>query len=97
MIINEQKYKNADDVFAEGNYNHALYKYALEKVCDQERTAKEKIEINLCEKNQKVSIFERIKNLNLYLFVSLGIILFTVILIGANYFNTLRGLKVLNR
>jgi len=99
LIIDEFRYKNADNIFGEGNYNFALYKYALEKVCDEERKEKEEIEKAANAGKPSVSFFsfENYKNSNLYLFISMGIILFTLILAGVNYYYAQGGSRILNK
>ena len=91
------RFKIADDIFGNGNYNFALYKYALEKVCEEERKEKDQIERKLNESKPKVSFFENLKNSNLYFFISFGIILFTVFLTTASYYFSQGGTKILNK
>jgi len=88
ILINEFKNKTADSIFGEGNYNFALYKYALEKVCEEERKEKEEKEKEIEASKPKSSIFSFLefgKNSNMYLFVTVGVVLFTILLLGANY------------
>lgn len=86
LYINTYKFKLANDIFGDGKYNFALYKYALEKVCDEERKERDEEERRVQESQPKVSIFDRFKNSNLYLFVSIGIIVFTISIAAANYY-----------
>ena len=99
MLINEFKHKTADSIFGEGNYNFALYKYALEKVCEEERKEKEAKEKELEASKPKTSIFSFLefgKNSNMYLFITIGVVLFTGFLVGANYYFS-QGSKIINK
>jgi hypothetical protein len=86
LFIKDHKNRNASDIFGEGNYNFALYKYALEKVCEEERKEREEEERRLQESQPKISLFASIKNSKLYYFVSVGIVIFTAFIIAANYY-----------
>lgn len=97
LLINEHRYKIADDKFGNGNYNFALYKYALEKVCEDDRKVKEETERKLNESRPKVSFFENYKNSNLYFFISLGIIFFTVFISASSYYFSQGYSKILNK
>jgi len=100
VLINEFKFKTADSIFGEGNYNFALYKYALEKVCEEERKEREIKEKEEEVANPKTSIFsclEFSKNSNMYLFITVGVLLFTVFLVGANYYFAQGGPKIINK
>lgn len=91
LFIKDYQSRNADQVFGNGNYNFALYKYALEKVCEEERKVREEEERRIEESKPKVSIMDRFKNSNLYIFVSLGIIIFTVGVLAANFYLSWEG------
>lgn len=78
----------ANDIFGEGNYNFALYKYALEKVCGEEAKQREEEEKRVIESMPKISIFQKFKNSNLYIIMSIGIAVLTVGLIASNYYNS---------
>jgi len=100
VLINQFKYKTADNIFGEGNYNFALYKYALEKVCEEERKEKEEKEKEIAASQPKrsfFSFFEMSKNSNMYLFVTVGVILFTMFIVGANYYHSIGGSKIINK
>jgi hypothetical protein len=86
LFIKDYQYRTAGDIFGDGNYNFALYKYALEKVCDEERKEREEEEKRIEEGKPKVSFFQSFKNSNLYLFITLGTVLFTLSLFIANYY-----------
>jgi len=83
--LNDYKMRTADDIFGNGNYNFPLYKYALEKICEEERKEREKEEEILRASQPQISFFERVKNSNFYLIASVGIILFTVGLVISQY------------
>jgi len=99
VLINEFKYKTADSIFGEGNYNFALYKYALEKVCEEERKEREEKEKELEASKPKTSFFSFLnsKNSNMYLFITIGVILFTIFLGGANFYFSQAGSKLINK
>jgi len=100
VLINQFKFKTADSIFGDGNYNFALYKYALEKVCEEERKVKEEKEKEIAASQPKTSIFsyfEISKNSNMYLFITLGVVMFTMFLVGANYYFSMGGAKIINK
>jgi hypothetical protein len=82
----------ANDIFGEGNYNFALYKYALEKVCEEEAKQREEEERRIAESMPKVSILQKFKNSNLYIVISIGIAVLTIGLIASNYYNYIGGI-----
>lgn len=89
FLIDQHKCKIADDIFGKGNFNLAVYKFALEKVMDDEKEEKEKLE----KENAKptISWFESYKNNYFYIFFSIGFILFTVCIMIANYYFSLNN------
>lgn len=98
LFIKDYKNRISGDIFGDGNYNFALYKYALEKVCEEERKEREENERIAQENQPKVSLLNWVKNSNLYLFVSIGIIIFTLSLIAGNYYLYNNGWsKVINK
>lgn len=84
FLIDQHKYKIADDIFGKGNFNFAVYKFAIEKVMDDEKEEKEKLD----KENAKPSIswLEGYKNNYFYIIFSIGLIFFTVCIITANYY-----------
>ena len=91
--LNMQMYKLADEIFNKGNYNLVLYKFALEKVLEVKKKLKNKEK----KKKQKLSFFENFKDNNIYLFISIGIILFTIFFNGASYYFSKSGPRILDK
>ena len=86
LFITDYKNRTAGDIFGDGNYNFALYKYALEKVCEAERNERDEEERRLQESQPKVSFLQGFKNSNFYVFITTGIVIFTLAMIAANYY-----------
>lgn len=86
LLINDFKYRVANEIFGEGKFNFALYNYALEKVCEQERNDKDKEKIRLEECIRKVSILNRLKNSKLYFFITIGLLVITLSFVAMNYY-----------
>ncbi len=88
-ILNDYKIKYCSDIFGDGNYNFELYRYALEKVMEEERKLKEEEEKQAKSESSKngFSWFESVKSSNISYFFTVGVILFTIMILASSYFN----------
>lgn len=77
-FVNDYKFRACEDIFSNYKYNFELFKYALEKIFEDERKERDKEEL----KKPKVSYFSYIKNLfsgkdsNSWIFIVLTIVFF---------------------
>ena len=69
----------------------------MEKIMDDEREAKEEKEKIENESKPNISFFESYKNSNLYIFVSIGVFFFTILIVGANYYFNQSKLQIFNK
>ena len=86
-LVNDYKLNTSSDIFGNGNYNFELYRYALDKIMEEERKEKDEEEKRIYESQPKFSLFEKVKNSNIYYLFSFGVVLFTFIILASGYFN----------
>jgi hypothetical protein len=84
-IFNDYRLRNCETVFSSYNYNFELFKFALEKIFEDERKEKEKIEAKEKERIAKEKLNNPSKGYSYGFWV--GVVFFTamVILLGSNY------------
>jgi hypothetical protein len=74
-----------EDIFSEGNYNFELFQYCLEKVFEDQRKEKEEEEKRIEAERPRTTYFQRVKNSNFYIFVTLAIVVISLGMIMTNY------------
>lgn len=77
-ILNDYRFRNCENLFSNYNYNFELFKYALEKIFEEERKVKK-------EKEEKEKLLNPSKGINYGMWITIAFALGLMILLGANY------------
>ncbi len=85
VIFNDYRLRNCETTFSNYNYNFELFKYALEKIFEDERKEKEKIEAKEKERLAKEKLNNPSKGYSFGFWVGIVFLTAMVILLGSNY------------
>lgn len=89
-MINSYKFKQAEDIFSNGNYNFELYKYALDKIFGEEAKERELEEEKLLASQPKSSwsiqsLLQPLFSSKFSLILTSCLIIFSLSMLGINY------------
>lgn len=83
--MNSYKYKEAEQIFTDGEYNFDLYKYALEKIFSEEAKEREAEEEKNRVNTPQTSILQTLTSAKSSFFITISLILFSVSMLGLHY------------
>lgn len=75
-LMDDYKFRTCEDIFSNYNYNFELFKYALDKIFEEERKIKEEEDAKI--RAMQPSVFQRMKSSNLGFW-------FTIAMVAASF------------